>query len=74
MNYQINILQYLKKKNKENSKSSTLRRISMSLPNTLLDQFDKSMKNAGFADKSKAIQSSLYEFIYNNEWKENENW
>ncbi|HEY6587185.1 MAG TPA: hypothetical protein VIY98_02740 [Nitrososphaeraceae archaeon] len=62
----------MKKKNKENSKSSTLRRISMSLPNTLLDQFDKSMKNAGFADRSKAIQSSLYEFIYNNEWKENE--
>lgn len=44
----------------------------MSLPNTLLDQFDKSMKNAGFADRSKAIQSSLYEFIYNNEWKENQ--
>ena len=45
----------------------------MSLHNTILDQFDKSMKNAGFADRSKAIQSSLYEFIYNNEWKENEN-
>jgi CopG family transcriptional regulator, nickel-responsive regulator len=45
----------------------------MSLPNTLRDQFDKSMKNAGFADRSKAIQSSLYEFIYNNDWKENEN-
>jgi CopG family transcriptional regulator, nickel-responsive regulator len=44
----------------------------MSLPNTLLDQFDKSMRNAGFADRSKAIQSSLYEFIYNNEWKEKE--
>ena len=44
----------------------------MSLPNTLLDQFDKSMKNAGFADRSKAIQFSLYEFIYNNEWKKNE--
>jgi CopG family transcriptional regulator, nickel-responsive regulator len=56
---------------KESSKSH-LRRISMSLPNTLLDQFDKSMKNAGFADRSKAIQSSLYEFIYNNEWKENQ--
>jgi len=56
---------------KESSKSH-LRRISMSLPNTLLDQFDKSMKNAGFADRSKAIQSSLYEFIYNNEWKKNE--
>jgi len=56
---------------KESSKSH-LRRISISLPNTLLDQFDKSMKNAGFADRSKAIQSSLYEFIYNNEWKENQ--
>ncbi len=56
---------------KESSKSH-LRRISMSLPHTLLDQFDKSMKNAGFADRSKAIQSSLYEFIYNNEWKENQ--
>ncbi|MGE5862373.1 MAG: CopG family ribbon-helix-helix protein [Nitrososphaerales archaeon] len=57
---------------KENSKSS-LRRISMSLPSTLLDQFEKSMKDVGFADRSKAIQASLYEFIYNNEWKEDEN-
>jgi CopG family nickel-responsive transcriptional regulator len=45
----------------------------MSLPSNLLDQFEKSMKNAGFADRSKAIQASLYEFIYNNEWKEENN-
>ena len=45
----------------------------MSLPSTLLDQFEKSMKDVGFADRSKSIQASLYEFIYNNEWKEDEN-
>lgn len=45
----------------------------MSLPSNLLDKFDKSMKNVGFADRSKAIQASLYEFIYNNEWKQAEN-
>jgi len=45
----------------------------MSLPSNLLDQFDKSMKNVGFADRSKAIQASLYEFIYNNEWKQAKN-
>lgn len=45
----------------------------MSLPSNLLDQFDKSMKNVGFADRSKAIQASLYEFIYNNEWKQDKN-
>jgi CopG family transcriptional regulator, nickel-responsive regulator len=62
----------LKKNIKEDPKSS-LKRISMSLPSNLLDQFDKSMKNAGFADRSKAIQASLYEFIYNNEWKQEKN-
>jgi CopG family transcriptional regulator, nickel-responsive regulator len=45
----------------------------MSLPSNLLNQFDKSMKNVGFADRSKAIQASLYEFIYNNEWKQAKN-
>ena len=45
----------------------------MSLPSNLLDQFDKSMKNVGFADRSKAIQASFYEFIYNNEWKQAKN-
>ena len=45
----------------------------MSLPSNLLDKFDKSMKNVGFADRSKAIQASLYEFIYNNEWKQAKN-
>jgi CopG family nickel-responsive transcriptional regulator len=45
----------------------------MSLPSNLLDQFDKSMKNAGFADRSKAIQASLYEFIHSNEWKQEKN-
>jgi CopG family transcriptional regulator, nickel-responsive regulator len=60
------------KKNKKDTKTS-LKRISMSLPSNLLDQFDKSMKNVGFADRSKAIQASLYEFIYNNEWKQAKN-
>ena len=45
----------------------------MSLPSNLLEQFDKSVKNVGFADRSKAIQASLYEFIYNNEWKQAKN-
>ncbi|HET7643663.1 MAG TPA: hypothetical protein VFK40_09155 [Nitrososphaeraceae archaeon] len=60
------------KKNKKDTKTS-LKRISMSLPSNLLDQFDKSMKNVGFADRSKAIQASLYEFIYNNEWNQAKN-
>ncbi|HJT85500.1 MAG TPA: CopG family ribbon-helix-helix protein [Nitrososphaeraceae archaeon] len=60
------------KKNVKDTRSS-LKRISMSLPSNLLDQFDKSMKNAGFADRSKAIQASLYEFIHSNEWKQEKN-
>jgi len=72
-NYEINITLSLKKNIKDNPKSSTLKRISMSLPDTLLSEFDRSLKIAGFADRSKAIQSSLYDFIYNNEWKGNDN-
>jgi CopG family transcriptional regulator, nickel-responsive regulator len=49
-------------------------RISMSLPPELLIEFDKSMKNAGFSDRSKAIQTALHLFIDENKWeKEDDN-
>jgi metal-responsive CopG/Arc/MetJ family transcriptional regulator len=57
---------------KEGNKKDQVARISISLSPTLLDQFDKSMNNAGFSDRSKAIQKALYEFINNNEWEQKE--
>lgn len=56
----------------EVKKKDQVARISISLSPTLLDQFDKSMNNAGFSDRSKAIQKALYEFINNNEWEQKE--
>lgn len=47
-------------------------RISMSLAPKLLKQFDKSMVQAGFSDRSKAIQA-LHAFVDENEWKGAEN-
>jgi CopG family nickel-responsive transcriptional regulator len=40
----------------------------MSLPPELLSEFDKSMKTAGFIDRSKAIQTALHSFIDQNNW------
>ena len=41
----------------------------MSLPPELLFEFDKSTKEAGFSDRSKAIQTALHAFIDQNDWK-----
>jgi CopG family nickel-responsive transcriptional regulator len=40
----------------------------MSLPPDLLSNFDKSMKSAGFSDRSKAIQTALHSFIAQYDW------
>jgi CopG family transcriptional regulator, nickel-responsive regulator len=40
----------------------------MSLSPKLLSEFDKSMKKAGFSDRSKAIQTALHGFIDQNDW------
>ena len=48
-------------------------RISMSLAPKLLKQYDKSMIQAGFSDRSKAIQAALHAFVDENEWKGAEN-
>jgi len=45
----------------------------MSLAPKLLKQFDKSMVQAGFSDRSKAIQAALHAFVDENEWKGAEN-
>lgn len=46
----------------------TVRRTSMSLPPDLLAEFDRSMKKAGYTDRSKAIQIALHSFIDENNW------
>jgi len=40
----------------------------MSLPTKLLSEFDKSMSNAGYVDRSKALQTAMHSFINNNQW------
>jgi CopG family nickel-responsive transcriptional regulator len=44
----------------------------MSLPPELLSEFDKSMKKAGFSDRSKAIQTALHAFIDQTDWAKGE--
>ncbi|HEY1247823.1 MAG TPA: CopG family ribbon-helix-helix protein [Nitrososphaera sp.] len=53
-----------------NANNNNAKRISMSLPPELLIEFDKSIKKAGFSDRSKAIQTALHAFIDQNDWKE----
>lgn len=57
---------------KKETKSEHVKRISISLPPSLLDRFDKYSINSGFSDRSKAIQTALYEFIDRNEWETND--
>ena len=52
----------------EHNRNYSLKRISMSLPSDLLDEFDKSMSKSGFPDRSKAIQTALHSFIDQNNW------
>lgn len=56
------------RKPKSNSRTETVTRISMSLPPELLAEFDKTMLNTGFSDRSKAIQTALHSFIDQNRW------
>ncbi|HEX6562290.1 MAG TPA: hypothetical protein VF016_09725, partial [Nitrososphaera sp.] len=49
-------------------KKEPVERISMSLPPGLLSEFDRSMKSAGFSDRSKAIQTALHSFIAQYDW------
>ena len=41
----------------------TVSRVSLSLPPTLLEKFDRAAGQAGFKDRSKAIQATLRSFI-----------
>jgi CopG family transcriptional regulator, nickel-responsive regulator len=45
----------------------------MSLPTKLLSEFDKSMLNAGYIDRSKALQTAMHSFINNYEWNSGRN-
>lgn len=53
-------------------KKTTLTRISMSLPSDLLTMFDESMVKAGFADRSKALQTAIHSLIDDYSWKTND--
>jgi CopG family transcriptional regulator, nickel-responsive regulator len=44
----------------------------MSLSPDLLLEFDRSMKKAGFSDRSKAIQAALHSFIAHYDWDKGE--
>lgn len=48
-----------------------VKRISISLSPTLLDEFDRAMSRTGFIDRSKAIQTALHSFIDDSNWVEN---
>lgn len=58
----------LAKHHSHSHKKGPVERISMSLTADLLSEFDKSMKNAGFSDRSKAIQAALHSFIAQYDW------
>lgn len=62
----------LKHKSVSNNKGTKVNRISISLPLQLLNRFDKSMNQAGFTDRSKAIQEALYSFINEQNWNDSE--
>ena len=49
-----------------------VKRISISLPPKLLAEFNAAMRNAGFSDRSKAIQTALHSFIDQYEWQKSE--
>ncbi|HXT84045.1 MAG TPA: CopG family ribbon-helix-helix protein [Verrucomicrobiae bacterium] len=62
---------YKKLDNKSKKKISStpkVKRISISLSPTLLDEFDRSMGKTGFTDRSKAIQTALHSFIDDSNW------
>lgn len=54
-------------------KRELVKRISISLPTKLLSEFDKSMLNAGYTDRSKALQTAMHSFINSYEWDNGNN-
>lgn len=51
-------------------KEETVRRISMSLPPTLLSLFDKVASSMGYTERSRAIQAAMRNFISEFQWSE----
>ncbi|HEY6949304.1 MAG TPA: CopG family ribbon-helix-helix protein [Nitrososphaeraceae archaeon] len=60
------------KRTQVNTKKQKANKISMSLPPMLLVEFEKSMVNAGYTDRSKAIQAALHSFVDDYYWKGND--
>lgn len=54
-------------------KKESVKRISISLSTKLLSEFDKSMVNAGYIDRSKDLQTAMYFFINSYEWDNGNN-
>jgi len=54
--------------NDDKNRKNLVKRISISLPTKLLSEFDKSMSNSGYVDRSKALQTAMHSFINNNDW------
>jgi CopG family transcriptional regulator, nickel-responsive regulator len=52
----------------EHNEKSYVHRTSMSPSPKLLAEFDKSMINAGFTDRPKAIQTALHSFVDEHNW------
>jgi CopG family transcriptional regulator, nickel-responsive regulator len=52
----------------EHNEKSYVHRTSMSPSPKLLAEFDKSMINAGFTDRPKAIQTALRSFVDEHNW------
>ena len=50
------------------TKKQKVNKISMSLSPMLLVEFEKSMVNAGYTDRSKAIQAALHSFVDDYYW------
>ena len=44
----------------------------MSLPSDLLTKFDESMVKAGYADRSRALQTAIHSLIDDYSWKTND--
>ena len=43
-------------------------RISMSLPKSLLEEFDQVVEEAGYEDRSKAIRAAMHNFVTESKW------
>jgi CopG family nickel-responsive transcriptional regulator len=43
-------------------------RISMSLPKSLLEEFDQLIEEAGYEDRSKAIRAAMHNFVTESKW------